>query len=196
MKHALALLQGARHPVSTQAWENLVHIILGFLTTVLTLLYVLEKLGIDVGYINPFSWARRRAWAKKYEGDPIHAVDDPVHVAAILVVGTARLGDDISADQKARIVGAFADTFSLPQKDANELYLSALHLLGAPQVLENQLTGVAERHRNTFTASQAESIVEMISGVVGEASNEEQRSFASDLTSRLAPAPKPGESWS
>jgi hypothetical protein len=76
------------------------HIVLGLLGSIVTILYLLDRLGIDLGGLNPFYWQRRRAWAKKYEGDPIHSVEDPMHVAAILIVGAAKLNGDLSAEQK------------------------------------------------------------------------------------------------
>ena len=90
------------------------HIVLGLLTTAVTILYLLDRMGIDLGGLNPFYWRRRRAWAAKYEGDPIYSVEDPMHVAALLIVGTAKLAGDLSAAQKR----AALDTFetALPRK--------------------------------------------------------------------------------
>ena len=164
------------------------HIILGLLGAIVSLLYILDRLGIDIGWLNPFSWARRRAWAKKYEGDPIYAVEDPVHVAAILVVGVARLGGDVGAEQKQAIVKAFGDTFSLSEDDANGLYISAQHLLGAPQIIENQLNGVVDEHGDVFNAEQSASLLELIRTAV-ESPTDTQRSFVESIASRLkAPA--------
>ncbi len=160
------------------------HIILGLLGAIVSLLYILDRLGIDIGWLNPFSWARRRAWAKKYEGDPIYAVEDPVHVAAILVVGVARLGGDVSAEQKQAIVNAFGSTFSLNENDANGLYISAQHLLGAPQIIENQLNGVVDKHSGVFNAEQSESLLGLIRATV-EAPTETQRSFVESIAARL-----------
>ena len=171
------------------------HIILGLLTAIISLLYILDRLGIDVGYLNPFTWARRRAWAKKYEGDPIYSIEDPIHVAAIFVVGTAKLGDDISTDRKAAIVALFARTFSMSDGDANELYISAARLLGAPQVIETQLTGVADKHRETFNGSQAESLFDMLAEVLGDSSNETQRNFVASLRDKLSAPSDPQGTW-
>ncbi|MDH3532963.1 MAG: TerB family tellurite resistance protein, partial [Gammaproteobacteria bacterium] len=80
------------------------HIVIGILTSILTILYILERLGIDIGWLNPWSWHRRRAWAKRYHGDPIYSIEDPIDVAAVLIVGTAKLEGDLSAEQKAAIL--------------------------------------------------------------------------------------------
>ncbi len=170
------------------------HIVIGLITAVTGLLYALDRIGVDIGWLNPFSWARRRAWAKKFEGDPIYSIEDPMHVAAILLVDTARLGGDVSAEQKQRMLTLFAETFSMSEKAANELYVSAVHLLGAPQVVENQLNGVADKNRSMFSDAQATSLFEMIADVIGSSSNETQRAFVESLREKLK-QPTPEGSW-
>jgi len=76
------------------------HLVLGFLGTVVTVLFLLDRLGIDLGGMNPFYWYRRRAFAKKYVSDPIYSIEDPIHVAALLIIGAAKLDGDLTAEQK------------------------------------------------------------------------------------------------
>ena len=55
------------------------HIILGFLGAVVTILVLFKRLsdaGIDIGWLNPFAWRRRRAWRNKYQGNPIFSLSD------------------------------------------------------------------------------------------------------------------------
>ncbi len=138
------------------------HIVLGLLTTVVTILYLLDRLGIDLGGLNPFYWRRRRAWVAKYEGDPIYSVEDPMHVAALLIVGVVKLDGDLSAEQKKVVLEQFQSNFSLDSRAAPELLGSAAHLLGAPQVIDTQLNGVAEKSRDRFSKDQAESMLKMM----------------------------------
>ena len=76
------------------------HIVIGFLAALVTIFYLLDRLGIDLGGFNPFHWRRRRAGSKKYQSDPIFSIEDPMHVAAILILGAAKLDGDLSAEQK------------------------------------------------------------------------------------------------
>lgn len=172
------------------------HIVLGLLTSILTILYLLDRLGVDIGWLNPFAWRRRRAWAQKYEGDPIYAVEDPIHVAAILITGAAKLEGDLSAEQKQTVLDQFEQKFSLNNQAAKELMTAATHLLGAPQVLEAQLNGLADRHKATFDGDQTESLLEMLHQVVsadGEMSAT-QREFVNSLRARLTPT-EPEGTW-
>ena len=67
------------------------HLILGFLTAIVTILFLLDRLGINLGGLNPFHWHRKRAFARKYGSDPIYSIEDPIHVAALLIIGAAKL---------------------------------------------------------------------------------------------------------
>ncbi len=76
------------------------HILIGLLGSIVTLLYLLDRLGIDLGGMNPFHWYRRRAFSKKYGSDPIYSIEDPVHIAALLVIGAAKLDGDVTAQTR------------------------------------------------------------------------------------------------
>ena len=141
------------------------HIILGALGSILTILYMLDRLGIDLGGLNPFYWYRRRAFAKKYGADPIFSVEDPMHIASLLVIGTAKLEGDLTAQQKEMAQSLFESEFSLSAKDASQLFGSAAHLLAAPQLIENQLAKLAARSGERFSPEQAESLIGMIEKV-------------------------------
>lgn len=172
------------------------HIVIGILSAILTILYILDRVGIDVGALNPWSWRRRRAWAKRYHGDPIYSVDDPIQAAAIFITGTARLGGGVSAEEKRVILGLFEEKFSLNARDASELFGSAMHLLGAPQVIDTQLDGLAGRTRDLFTPEQAESILEMLRDIAAldGGSTAKQNEYITRLRAALV-KPEPVGSW-
>ena len=171
------------------------HIIIGFLTSVLTILYLLDRLGVDIGYLNPFTWMRRRAWAKKYEGDPVYAIEDPMEVAALLITGMARVDGDITAEQKSAIREAFSSTFSLGDKEANELLVSSTHLLGAPQIIHNQLEGVLKRTGSSFNRSQADSIMDIINRLYPEPLSHGQQELRAVITELLPTDEGPNTEW-
>ena len=173
------------------------HIVLALLGAIVTLLYLFSRLadlGIDLGGLNPFYWRRRRAWRKKYEGDPIHAIDDPLEIAALFVVGIAKLEGDVSANQKQAALAEFENRFSLSAREANQLYGSSAHLLGHPTVVLTQLNGVLERKQEVFTPDQAQSLLDMMSAIAntdGPASAQ-QTDLLNSVTKKLV-KPRPGD---
>lgn len=138
------------------------HYIIGLLGGLVTIFYLLDRLGIDVGGLNPFYWYRRRAFAKKYGADPIYSIDDPIHVAALLIIGSAKLEGELTAGQKKVAQEQFEAEFSLDAKEASQLFGSAAHLLAAPQLIDTQLQKLADRNRDRFSAEQAQSMVQMM----------------------------------
>ncbi len=174
------------------------HIVLGLLTSVITILYLLDRMGIDLGGLNPFYWRRRRAWASKYQGDPIYSIEDPMHVAAVLIVGAGKLDGDLSAEQKKTVLDQFESNFSLQSHEASELLGSAAHLLGAPQVIDAQLEGVADKNKSGFSPDQAESMIKMMVAVAsadGDPSAK-QSDYIASIRSRFIPPEKDGGTWS
>ena len=173
------------------------HIVLGFLTTLVTVLFLLDRLGINLGGLNPFYWRRRRAWAKKYQGDPIYAVEDPVHVAALLILGVAKLDGDISAEQKKVALQQFEANFSIDAQTASELLGSAAHLLGAPQVIDTQLKGLADNNQDRFSREQSASMLQMMITVAaadGELTAT-QSEYVEGMRSQFIPPEKDPGTW-
>ena len=173
-------------------------IVLALLTSIISILYLLDRMGIDLGGLNPFYWRRRRAWAAKYQGDPIYSVEDPMHVAALLIVGTAKLDGDLSAEQKKAALNLFRSKFSLDTSAASELLGSAAHLLGAPQVIDAQLDGVAQKNEGRFTKEQAESMLQMmieVASAEGDLSTR-QREFVESVRALFVPSEKDPGTWS
>lgn len=163
------------------------HIVLGLLGSIVTVLYLLDRLGIDLGGLNPFYWYRRRAFAKKYGADPIYSIEDPVHVASLLVIGAAKLDGDLTAAQKTIAREQFESNFSMSSREASELFGSAAHLLAAPQLLDSQLTKLVDKTSGMFSKEQVESLVEMMVKVAsadGEMSPR-QKEFVDGIGSRF-----------
>ena len=173
------------------------HIVIGLLGSIVTVLYLLDRLGIDLGGLNPFYWYRRRAFAKKYGADPIYSIDDPIHVASLLVIGAAKLEGELTAAQKAAAQELFESNFSMDSGAASDLFGSAAHLLAAPQLIESQLTGLVDKNNGLFSEEQAESMVDMMVKVAsadGDISAA-QKEFIGGIKSRFVQAEKRQGTW-
>lgn len=171
------------------------HILIAFLGSLVTVFYLLDRLGIDIGGFNPFHWHRKRSWMKKYNSDPIYSVEDPMHVASLLVLGTAKLDGVISVEQKRVALEQFESTFSLSSQEASELVGSAMHLLGSPQVIDAQIKGLADKNKTCFTREQTDSMISMMIAVCSAdgAMNADQSALVDELRAHfVSPAPTQG----
>jgi hypothetical protein len=136
------------------------HILLSILGAIITILILLKRLeagGIDIGWLNPFAWKRRRAWAKKYHANPMYALDNPRDVAALLVVALAKSEGDMSAEQKKHILSRFTETFHLPQTEAEDLMVSSNYLLREGIDGVNNINKLMAASASRFTPAHAQS---------------------------------------
>lgn len=173
------------------------HVVLGILGSLVTLFYLLDRLGIDIGGLNPFYWYRRHQFAKRYGADPIYSIEDPIHVASLLIIGAAKLDGDLTAEQHAAARAEFEKNFSLDAKEAADLFGSAAHLLAAPQLLENQLSKLADKHVSRFTRDQADSLVEIMTTVASTSGGLSitQREFIDGIRARSGPTAQTQGTW-
>lgn len=173
------------------------HIIIGFLGSLVTIFYLLDRLGIDIGGLNPFYWYRRYAFAKKFGADPIYSIEDPLHVASLLVIGVAKLDGDLTAEQKRVAQEQFESSFSMDPKESSELFGSAAHLLAAPQLIDTQLQKLVNQNKGRFSAEQAASVLQMMDVVAAAEGQptEAQRNFIAGVRSGLSVEKEPGGTW-
>ena len=173
------------------------HVIIGLLGSLVTIFYLLDRLGIDIGGLNPFYWYRRRAFAKKYAADPIYSIEDPLHVASLLVIGVAKMNGDLTAEQKNTAQREFETQFSMTSQAASDLFGSAAHLLAAPQLIETQLQKLAHKNKDRFTGDQAQSLLAMMERVAAAEGrpSDAQQAFIQSLRTQLSVTQEPEGTW-
>lgn len=173
------------------------HVIIGLLGGLVTIFYLLDRLGVDIGGLNPFYWYRRHAFARKFGADPVYSIEDPIHIAALLVIGTAKLDGDITSGQKEAAQEQFASNFSIDAKEASGLFGSAAHLLAAPQLVGTQLEKLADRSGKLFSPDQVKSLTDMMRKVAsadGQASAA-QEEFIDSIQARISAPPQRQGTW-
>jgi hypothetical protein len=145
-------------------------ILLGMLTSVVTILWILYRLaemGITLGGLNPWAWRRRRAWRQKYEADPLFSLVEPLDVTALLAVATAKADGDMSAAERQALLAEFEKTFAMNARKASELLTASVHLLGDGAALRDKLEELLARCGERFSDAQRESALELLDRVAG-----------------------------
>jgi len=157
------------------------HIILAFLGVVVTILVLLNRLqdgGIDLGWLNPFSWRRRRSYRKHHDLNPAFKLESPLDVAALYMVCVAKIDGDISREQKEKILSLFEKEFHLSSKQARELLASSVHLIGQTSEVYQTPNKVIERCIDKISLEQSESIcslVDKVANIDGQSSAEQEK---------------------
>lgn len=150
------------------------HIILGFLGTIVTILVLLNRLaenGIDLGGLNPFLWHRRRKWRNLYQGNPIFKIENPMDATAILMVAAAKADGDLAREDKNQLLELFEKHFNLSRKDAAGLLISSAHLLGDGSALRSNLKRFIAPSRGGFNAPRIRAALDLIGEVVHRSGN-------------------------
>lgn len=141
------------------------HIILGVLGTIVTILVLFKRLsdaGIDIGWLNPFSWRRRRAWRKQYEGNPIFFLNEPLEVAAILATTVAKIDGEMSKEEKAILLSLFQSEFGKTEKEASDLLLSSIYIFGDGLDAISKPEKIMRKSLEKFSSEQASSVMSLL----------------------------------
>lgn len=176
------------------------HIILGLLGTIVTILILLNRLadaGIDLGGLNPFLWHRRRKWRKTYEGDPIYKVGNPMEMTALLLVAVAKSDGDMSSEEKKQILKLFQNEFHLSKRDASDLMVASVYLLKDGAELRANLQKVLAPSLGKFTVEQAESALSLVGQIAAmeKENNEIKTGLVENIQRCFAPALQEKQKW-
>ncbi len=144
------------------------HIILGALGTIVIILILVNRLsenGIDIGWLNPFAWKRRRDWAKKYHANPVYSIRSPMEITALLMVALTKSEGDMSSEQKQELKSKFQEVFHLNEEKAAGLINSSVFLLKDDMGVVRNMSKLLEPSIEAFTEEQAKSAYELLSHI-------------------------------
>ncbi|GEA13240.1 TerB family tellurite resistance protein [Alteromonas sp. KUL49] len=166
------------------------HIVLGILGTLVTLLILVNRLqenGVDIGWLNPFSWHRRRKFRKAYHLPASYSLDSPMDVAALFMLAVAKADGDITKKQKDTILDIFQTDFKLSASEANNLLGSSAHILGNGADVKDSPKSVVAKSEDSFTTAQVDSTLNLIQRVasIEGAPSDAQQKLVSAITAAL-----------
>jgi uncharacterized tellurite resistance protein B-like protein len=144
------------------------HVLLALLGSIVTILFLLSRLadaGISLGGLNPFLWRRRRAWRKKYEANPLFALEQPLEITGLLAVAVAKADGDMSATERQALLAEFETTFALKPREATALLTSSAHMLGDGQLFRDKLDDLLTKHKERFSDAQRDSALALLERV-------------------------------
>ena len=172
------------------------HIILGLLGTIVTILVLLNRLGeagIDLGWLNPFTWHRRRKYRLNHDLNPAFKLTSPLDTAALVLVTIAKAEGDMSREQKAALLKMFEQKFHLSERQAIDLLGASVHLFGRGDEVLAKPQHILDRSLEHFSPDQLESLTGMMDEVArldGEP-GENQRKVVKKIQSVLPKATQP-----
>ncbi len=176
------------------------HIIIGLLGSLISLAWVLHRLaemGVDLGGLNPWLWRRRRNWRKRYEANPVFAVEKPMDATALIMAAVAKADGDMSAEEKRSILEMFQSEFHQSEKDASALLRSSTFLLGDSDTVMENLEKVLAPSQPHFSKEQAQSAADMIEKVyqLAPSPGSDREALANQARSLLITQTEPPGKW-
>jgi hypothetical protein len=156
------------------------HIALAMLSAIAGLIWALvalQRSGFNPASINPLLWLRRSRWRRQYGMNPLFRLEDPMDVAAVLLLGVAKCEGEISAGQKRVLQQIFMDEFRQDANAAADLLLASAHLIRDEIYLLDKLAHILDTSSQSFTKGQASSLLSLMTRVatLESALNDEQR---------------------
>lgn len=144
------------------------HILLGLLGSIITLLILIKRLestGFRLSDLNPFAWQRRRQWRKRYHDKPLYNLTDPLHVAATLLVATARCDGEMSNEEKQHVFKIFENQLNLSPSQAEEYFKSSAFLLRSEGEITSQVSKIMEPSKDRFSREQSSSLIDLMTEI-------------------------------
>ncbi len=177
------------------------HIILGLLGSIVTILVLLKKLsdaGIDVGWLDPFKRQRRKQWKQKVSTAPLYLIKDPMEATASLMYAMAKCSGEISLEEKNFLLEKFRVDFFLSDKESSSLLNSCSFVVTDCSELQNNMTKFFSKNIQQYSESQIDSTIELLEDIanLGGGATETQSEFLDNIVNYLKPAPQKAPKWS
>ncbi len=156
------------------------HIIIGIISAIAGLIWALHSLqnaGVDLNALNPFTWARRRKWAKQLGVKPMHALKNSMEAAALLVVSIAKSEGEITRDTKMNILEIFEEQFGIKRNASIELFSSSAYMLQDTVNMEQEVRHVLAPSKDSYKPNHIQTLLDMmhkVASLEGEASQTQQ----------------------
>lgn len=163
------------------------HYVIGLLTAIAGLFWALNSLqrsGVDLNAFNPFVWWRRRQLANFYGANPLHVLDDPMEVAALLMLATVKYDGEVSREEKRFLLRTYESEFNLSAHDASSLLSQASYLLRNENDICGQLDKILKKSRASFTDEQIESTLDLMrqGAALESAPNDKQQALIAEAS--------------
>lgn len=152
--------------------------ILGLIITFTMAMEALRRFGIDVGWLNPLAFFRRRAWAKKVTTPPLYTLEHPVDVVAVMALAMVQATGAVTVEQKDGVLALLREQLALGDTDANSLWVASSHMLRNRPLAPSEVPAVLERSADKFTDYHVQtlrSLMQRAAQITPPASSEQQQ---------------------
>ncbi len=176
------------------------HIILGALGLIVTILILINRLseaGIDIGWLDPFKWKRRKKWKQSYNSNPVFDIDDPMKATAGLMYAMIKCSGDISREEKTFLLSIFKQDFKLSDREATDLLSTCSFYIKDEDLVKNNLKKFINPSIENFADKQKQSAFSLIekAAFCEGSTNEKQTEFLNEIRDIFKPQKPKFKEW-
>ncbi len=121
-------------------------------------LAALKRNGVDIGWLNPFTFFHRLRWKQKSTIPPLYALDHPIDVVGVMALAAVQTSGVVTSKQKEGVLALLCQHLSMDTEEANKLWILSSHLLRhraldareVPAVLEKSADKFSDYHQKTL----------------------------------------------
>jgi hypothetical protein len=132
--------------------------ILGICVTLVLGLSALKRAGVDIGWLNPFTFFHRLAWKKKVSVPPLYNLEHPVDVAAVLGMAIVKSTGEVTSHQKQGLINLYSKHLNANPTEANDLWIASSHLMLRSLVDAGEIPDILSRSAEKFSNFHIESL--------------------------------------
>jgi hypothetical protein len=136
--------------------------IVGIGITLMFGLAALKRAGIDIGWLNPFTFFHRMAWKKKVSVPPLYNLEHPVDVAAVLGMSIVKSTGEITSDQKQGLINLYRKHLNASLTEANDLWIASSHLMRRSPVDASEISDILSRSAEKFSAFHIQTLFSLM----------------------------------
>ncbi|MES2582187.1 MAG: phenylacetic acid degradation protein [Pseudomonadota bacterium] len=140
--------------------------LLGLVVAIAVALGALKRNGVDIGWLNPFTFFHRLRWRRKSMVPPLYALDHPVDVVAVLALAAVQTSGVVTSTQKEGVLALLCQHLSMDAAEANKLWILSSHLLRHRALDAREVPGVLTKSADKFSEYHQRTLLNVVKAAI------------------------------
>ncbi|MES2948689.1 MAG: phenylacetic acid degradation protein [Pseudomonadota bacterium] len=140
--------------------------VLGLIVALAVALGALKRNGVDIGWLNPFTFFHRLRWRQKSTIPPLYALDHPIDVVAVLALAAVQTSGIVTSKQKEGVLTLLCQQLSMDLAEANKLWILSSHLLRHRALDAREVPGVLGKSADKFSDYHQKTLMSVVKAAI------------------------------
>ena len=140
--------------------------LLGLVLAVAVALGALKRNGVDIGWLNPFTFFHRMRWKQKSSVPPLYGLDHPIDVVGVMALAAVQTSGIVTSKQKEGVLALLCQHLSMDEADANKLWILSSHLLRHRALEAREVPAVLEKSAEKFSDYHQQTLMNIVKAAI------------------------------